>query len=1518
MANSCPNHNDEAYKLLEQNLGKEVTYAIFISNGELLPTLEAAQQIVNIHLKSVPQKVENEVDKIFKELEKAEQSQIVKTVDDFFDVTKSRLTKIIKNKNYSKLKELFTTPEGVNRYDSLQSLLRDAQKALDDLPGIARKTRAIALGIVQTQDLTNLISQDVEDIISNKDKALNNITTLQYYLYTLNDWKLFLQEARETFEGNPTTIKTIDSIIGNIEAIDKKIIHNDVAGLVEAFKPLLSPSSEKYREILTESLNKYKNLAKNTKSSENKKNYEKIAKGLEDKIKQYDFSVDENIAEFLKGNRGDTNMYSYLLEAYSDSPDPIVSSFTAWLKNHVQDVNAEVNSIERDYESEIAPLYKELGNRFNPEDLGKQMVQEEELVDYEGNSFKILSLLQQFIGYRKDQQIYQNEINELKELIKNGENVEENTEKLIAKKKQFAKWKQDFMHQEFVPEFYNKFELWEDEVGQSLKLKVDDIFDQIKQIQAPSLLTGNELSEQELDEIDSLLKQYILLGNVNQLDGSPKTGKDLEEALKMQEIRALNNKFFEWKDNIPAFEKAKQRHSEYIISQGLVQDSPEYNEEMQKWEDANTRTVISQEFYDKREEIFQEINDLLSIYKTEEDNSDFEEVWNDIKSITYGHRDEDGQPIGTEIAKKATERIKAATERLEEIRKSVQTASGLSKNEQARLSELVEKINNKTINSTEREELKALFDKQKSNGLSESSKKKLFTLFELLKELQSRIPTEYYVESFNNLSQKYNVTIDALGYFNNEDILKSEKLQDLLSHDDFKEWFELNHIQVLRFNRETQSNELQWERLYQWNRIVPNDKKYSEQKPAKKYSYRVVKDEYKTKQEVGVTIDNKGNFLPRLDGKDDRYINKEYSRLKNSNNPTDKALFKLLQIHTDKLLYAQKDLANNNKLYLDIPRLRKSKTERNLKLLKELYEKPSDIPSTIWNGIKSKLQSLTDFNQDEGNYEAVFADKYGNEYTSVPIKYTGKLDAEDVSLDLFRAIMKYTYSAKLNEKLVSLRPISDAINRVLGEYTPKDITKTIKGRITQNPLGKTNIRLQAIQNITRRVFEGEEKKMELGKNIEKAVGLVKGLTVLKTIAFDIPASVANVINAETQNFINASNGYISYSNLGAAHNKFFTEYFPAFQKDYWENKIGEKSLQSQIFDLYGFVQSHSYEENVGEKVSQSKVKDALALNWLKNHREWGELFVQSVNALAYLDATKIQQGQNIISLNDAYELDSKGKLTLKEGVDEEWSPNGAKFKELKEKIANHNSRVHGNYAKGVDKPEAETYTLFSIFIIMKRFFTSMFLNRFAASDLKLTPYGVKSNARFNLRQGKEHGYIFKTLDLFANELESKIQTGNFQSLTSDEKRALLKTSLDVSIIVMAALILKYALDFDPDDKDKYKKLKKNSWLTNQLIYQVARLQTETSTLLNPKQYGQFIFDSPIVWSTLKAWGELFSNAYGNLTGDESSYYQKNYGLYKKGESKAKARLYKVTGIEKGLNLQEEDEFVKNYLKMRAR
>jgi len=1502
-------------------------------------------------------KIQEQENAIIDELKSADKDKIVTTVNEFFSSTKSRLQKLINNKNYEVLAKLLTTKEGINKYTSVKNILDDAKKALDDVEGIARKVRSIAITIVETDKMTDLIRENVKNIVSDKDNAYKNISTLQYYLYTLRDWELLLNDAKATFEGNPITEAQIDTTLGKIKAIEKDILTNDIAGMVSAFKPFLTPISKAYLKPFKQEIERIQNLHDKSTSKTDRENYAKQLKALNQKIKDYDLATEENVMAFLKGERGDAGFANSLLEAYSDSTDPTVASFAEWLKGHLREVAVQTNAMEREYEKEIAPFDKILGSRFNPETLGKQLTEEVVRVDNEGNEFTVAELLNPFAGtetvkidgndvtggYRKIDQLFNNKIKALEELIRNGENIEENKKALLKQRKDYALFKREFMNQEFTDNFYQKYDLWNDEIGQELKEDVEEIFSKIRDIQIP-LTLGKELSEEEYAEIDALFDDYILLGSVYNADGTPKTGIELKKAEKMKEIREFNRELFTYIENAQAFEKAKTKHSESLLSKGLSETSKEYIEAMEKWEIENTRDVISQDFYKIRKgltEEAQEIQEDLGIDRTLELDGvgSFMSNWNIINDGVYGHRDEDGQPMGTEIKEQATEDIKKATENLEEIKKRIASTQNLSKKEFDRLSELSERnFYLHDLSTSELQELDELKKKRDvKKNLPEEEKKeierkynRLNIIFNKLKELQSKVPTKYYVQAFNNLSQKYGVTIDEMGEINGDPFSDSYKLDKLLKHADFKKWFEANHIEVEKWNAEHKIYEKQWIRLHQWNRIKPNNPKHIERKPARKYSTRVVKDEYRTgynpttKQvelKVGRQIDNKGYWLP----KQGRFNSKKYQDLKNSQDERGKALFGLLKVHTKYLLQAQENIPNKNKLWMDIPRLLKEITERRLKFLEKLKEKPSDIPSLLWNEIKAKLSAITDFSQGEGKFEAVFADKYGNEFTSVPIKYTGKLVPEDVSLNLYRSISKYYFSAKLNQKLIEISPIANSLQRILGEpaYKPLDLLKRVVGKGT-SPKGKSNIRAQAVENIVQRIFEGQEKKMELGEKFEKIAALLKGLTVIKTIAYDIPASIANVLNAEKESFINASNGYITHKNLGKAHSLFFSQYFPAFFNDYKLNKLGVQSLQSQIFDTFEFVQSHTYEDKVGEKFSQSKIKDALALNWLKNHREWGELFVQSVNALAYLDATLIEQEQpdgsiKSIPISQAYELDSNGVIQLKEGIDPKWSPNGKATNELKSKIARHNALVNGNYAKGVDKPEAETYTLFSLVFLMKRFFVYMFLNRFAGTNVSLSKYGLRADPRFNIKTGNFKGHFIETLSVASKQLENKLKTGEIYKMSDEEKQALMKTVYDGAFMLLAWFLYRIVFGFDPDDEDKYKKLREKSWVEAQGLYQSARLLTESSTFINPYQYKDFIFDSPMIGKTITDYLELIRFTIGNLTNDDDSYYKRDEGIYEKGESKAKARAFKVTGLEKVLKgTGDENTQVSDYFKIRGK
>jgi hypothetical protein len=1503
MANSCPNKKDSAYILLEKTLGEKGVMAIFMANNEELPTLEVAQTIVDLHNKT--KNTKSEVDKITEEIKDTDKDVIVANVEEYFDVISKHLRNLRERKSYERLKNIFTTTEGINKLSTLQDILSQAEKVQDSIEGDARKIRAIAQSIVQINHLTDLMLPDVKELIKNTDDSIENLHVLQTYLNTLGDWNILLDEANKSFAvGNPQTTKKIGEVKLKIAQIENYIAKNDESGVVKTLQKILIPASQDIIKSINIQLFERKTKLQRQKDrnadSSTIKTTEKEIKALEDKIKDIDFENKQNVIDFLKGKRGDATVFNTWLESFRDSSDPTISAFATFVKEQIDEVSNKVYKIDLQYQKELAPLVKE-SERLNPESLTEKITFKDKIIQ-NGELTEVLTLLNPWKDYRADYSELLNKEKELKDKWRES-NIDEDKQEYLNAKKVRQNFEKDIMHQEFLPEVYKKYKLFEDEIGQELKEQSDEIWQKINEIDESYRLFGTELTEEQEDEKEVYLLQYKMLGNLNQPDGTPKTGKELDKAKRMQEIRALNRQFYEWKDNTTMFEKAKERHSEYILSKGIASDSKEYKKQMLNWEENNTRVIIKDEFYKERDNIVKEIAILTKKFKNKDLEENISDLWKTIQSITYGLRDEDNQPIGILIQEKGAERIKIAQKAIIDLQSKITKISGLSNEEQNRLSDLYSKAKLKTLSEKDKLELEDLIEKSKAEGLNKREKERLFKLFAELKDLQTNIPTEYYVQAFNNLSTKDGIILTETGDVVEESgkvvsILESkESLNKLLKNKDFKEWFDLNHIQIERFNPETKVLEKKWQRTYQWNRIIPNNPDYQEIKPSLKYSYRQIKPEYKTERIVGKTVDNKGNWLPDSNKPlSVKYNNTKYFNLVNSKDAESKRLSKILDIHKEHLLSTQDNLARNHKLYLDVPRVDREGYEKNISFLKEAKESPGDIPKIVWNRIKESYRNITSYDTEDSRYESPFDGKYDKDFIKVPMKYTGKIDIEKVSLDLFRSISKYTYSSELNKKLVDSLSVARALARVVEGV---DINKPIKKQ--------SNIRKNAIRKIIIKEFEGQKSNLDLAKLGEwekpvfATINAAKYLAVWSTIKINIPAAIANVVNAVNQNWINAGNNLYSKKTFATSLGTLVTRFYPEWQKDYYENKLGNLSLESQMFDVFEPIQGITLQDTIGEKSSQSKLYDTIAANWLFNMREWGEKYVQSRTWIAAISETMVDYNQGSILLIDAYELDENGVIKLKEGIDKAWEVGGDKFNRLKYKIQALNRKVHGNYAS-YDKTQIEMYALGSLAMFLKRFFVSMAANRFAFGE-------SIHQGRFNISSGLQYGYYTQTLSIATKQIKNGLK--DWDLLTLEEKQALSKTAMEIGVI-LGSLALMALMGYSGDDRNKKEKLIDYSWLELNLLYQLDRLYIETSSFISPKSYLDYTIDFQIK-TALEKWLKLITDFISQNEYESSLKSSSGNYVYQKGDKKWKTQLKRATGIQQMLLFKENpDVMLKNY------
>ena len=1568
---TCPNKNDPSWVKLEANLGEEMAMAVFIAFKEQLPTLKQVDDII-FTAKNINQKTDTAIDNKVKEMgemiDEAKMVDLARPINEFFTVINKQVNAISKLSS-TRLRELFT--EGnIKKLSVLQELLKEANNLSNEVDADQRRAIALVRAIFQIEHLTDIMMKDIAEIIKDEDNALENIPILESYISTAKTWHTMLSEIKSIkFPYNSKVEAKASAVVSKIEKIEKSVIENDKSGIVKILKAVLTPFSLKLKKNYIDELEREEKLLERYILKNDTEKIEKTKKKIKDLKEQaeaLDFENKENILAFLRGDRSGSGFLNSALRAYRDSSDPTVLGFVTYVKNIMDNAGYKALQFNNKLEKKIAGLITNM-ERLSPEILGKALTFVDKIVGPDGVVEGVLTLLNPWKDYRATYGLLRNKENELKDLFTQDKS-KENEEKYLEAKKERVDFEQKYMHREYTEEFYEKYKLFDDEIGQDLKKDIDLIWKNVRDLDT---VIGDMIPTQEdLDAKEGYLREYALLGNMNNLDGTEKEGREKDKAERMMQVRKLNSEIYEWIDNWTFYEKSKQNYSIYLeASKGLDPKTKEFDAAMDQWVKDNTRQVINNTFYEEREGIIREINILLSMVEGKE-NADIKDLWKIITGVTYGLRDEDNQPMGTLISEPNALKIKNSEEAIQRIKDEVKLSSGLTKSEWETFKELLQSAKEGSITDEEELELaeyKRRINKSKKEGLTPEEKQRLYELFDKLSEIQKSIPTTYYVEVFNNIASSIasGIVIDDRGNVLEEDengvknyvpILQSKRLDQLLKNESFKKWFDLNHIKVEKYNKETSSMEEKWQRTYQWNKITPTDSRFFDTKPARKYAYRKVKNEfneikdlreeeskgtlglterkrlkvlelkekrdllksYVTKKVVGETVDNLGNFLPSADkSASSIYRNQAYFDLIESQDSTKKRHAKILDIYTEALLEAQEDSPYSAKLWLAVPREQKTSVENKvdaISSIKNTLKRPTSIPKEIWNRMKMFWNNLVNFSQTEEGlpFESIdenefdFMEKYKSEYIKVPIKFTGKLDIDSTSYDLFRSISKYNSSTELNRVLVDAIPVTKALERILNE----------NGKLPEAKRKAHDYTKSAIKRIISRNFEGQMSNQELiklgksGKIIIGGLNFMRKISSYALIRLNQKAAIANLVNGTVQNWINADNEIYSSISFAKSTITYAKWFFPQLQKDYVQNKLGERNLAVQMAEYWAPVQGMSVENIVGERASSSKIVDLANLNPLLNFREWSEFYLQSRTWLAAMEHTKVEQKQadgslKTIPLLDAYELNSQGDLALKEGIDERWEVGGEYFQILKNKIHAHNRRIHGNYAS-FDKTFIETYAIGAVVMFLKKYFIDMLTNRLGAEG------SIKEYISFNGRDylnGNSRGYYYQTIQAHVNLARRGLD--NWDLATPQEKQAVAK-SLKEASVVLASLLLMGLMGYSGDDKNKKKKLQKFSWLELQTLYQLNRLYIENIGFVNPSNYLNNIFSLSIA-TGLDKWLDFISSF---LTQSEYASTTRNiHGkiLHKKGEKKWKSNFLNATGIKPLIDFtMSPDENLKNY------
>jgi len=716
--------------------------------------------------------------------------------------------------------------------------------------------------------------------------------------------------------------------------------------------------------------------------------------------------------------------------------------------------------------------------------------------------------------------------------------------------------------------------------------------------------------------------------------------------------------------------------------------------------------------------------------------------------------------------------------------------------------------------------------------------------------------------------------------------------------------------------------------------------------------------------------------------KTDKYMNKKYADLKRSNSAT----FELLNAITEYHLQGQENKANVTKLYLDVPRyvidskLDVLQSGNASERYNQIKANTTEFFKQMFG--QSKVNVENNFNYNPEN-NLVNTDAFGQKMNYIPVSGLYNLEPNVVSPDVFKSLMRYSLSLETYSVLEENLPLMKSLIETLSssEAQPKaenefrrDIYNAYGVLENVTKKGSENNVLGQVKSLFEREFYGVHQS-ETSENYPKITALLNGMqkiSAMASLAINIPSDLKNKYGAMVQLIIEASgNEHIGLKDLAFGRSWAFKSMIN------WSSKkgiyaVGPPAFTTQLIEM--FDPAFRTKDNMGRSVSRSLYKDLIDGEWLYMHRKFGEMEVALSLFGSFLNAQKVDMTMpdgtvQLIRYVDAWENNSEGIITLKKGIHPKWNnthvyhtfvkgetlaliakqynvteeeliaknkissvlelaegdeiiiAKAEGFNMFRNQVQGTSRALFGAY-DSMGQPEGNKYTLYRLYMFMRKWFTPMFINRFGSEVIwekgKLTP---KFMPRYDWALGKTvKGYYLTAFSAMWEMIKSRGQKAKY--LRADEKIALKKLAAESLFITSFALLTALLFGYDEDDEDKWKKIAERSeafgtkgydtqgYMINQTLLLMQGVNAETTAFIPlPKimglnfgldDYGKMLTSTSSVFAnTLLLYGEIAANIFNGLTGEDAAKYQRDAGPYpweEEGDYKLINNILKTIGF----------------------
>lgn len=1273
----------------------------------------------------------------------------------------------------------------------------------------------------------------------------------------------------------------------------------------------------------------------------------------------------EGLRKILDGMGGDANLIGSVVENFINNPDPILGGFGVWYRKHKMRADIKNQKQMNVFITKILPKLKKAGYKANNPQaffrritfLDKATRSTTDFIPELGEKFvgleeyQVHTLLNPFKNYRADKELLDQKIREARSI-----DDKDTLNTLLLEREAM----QQFFFRKYTREFEEAYAPYNTEIGQKAKRLLDEHYEMLSEVDR--ILNGLELmdiTEEAFEEKKEILRDIKYLSSEYDRYGKRKTGEALEIAQTVKKVKEDSKELYDSSLVPGLFEKAFETFTSDLDGQELSPQTTEYETLMKAWLESNTRVELTDEYYERKAEIFEEIKALSNKEDEETEIVRLREKLNDLLSL---YRNSNREVDALDMTHEMLTEIKNIQEQIADIKARRVTKSGLTQAEYNRLSELfnLKEANGGKLDRDDYDEFRDLLSKKQNATVSEGGlnakqayekKLKLQALFE---ELEAMEKTEYssdYVLSFNDLMSDIRERGSVPGLFDAWVVLKryknleKEDIQELMMDDqfiitalqdpEFKKWYNLNHYS-------NENGAVVPTRA--WTITVPSQDKYYKtmvlptgeeikRVPNNHFYERNVKDQYLTERVVGKTVDVWGDWLPDLSVANNPYRNDEYFRLKREDPATFQALEALTEWHIEK----QMGLNLMSRLGYQVPRFRPDALEHGQEFFRRGEWK------SWYDNMRSYVAPAADDLEKGFNADAKMATTFGiidDDLSKIPIHGVAKIDHGNVSLNVLDSIARYNVSAVYQEMLIETSPIANMIIDVVENNAPVNTGK-VNRRILEKTgamhyksyekIGKHgSVREWALKSFYEREYLGKIHAETMANRshpktmraLNKVATLGMRLASTSFFAVNIPSALKNRFAAVLQNNIEAV-GSSDISARGYAKGKLEAKLAMGeiTSTIYSDGVKGRHGQIAQVFDIDGQLEKQK------GAMSRTLGRDAASGSFLFSPRKFLQLdgTLELLYSMMHSKQIELKDGSTI-SLAKALVV-KDGQLTVRPDTKEDWSLESDNFIKFRMLFQGKMNRLQGTYDQ-VDQPLMGRYLVGRMQTFLRKYFTSMFMHRFAKYRIQYDTGAYEAGYYVS-----GFTFLINLIRATANARANGGTIADFNRNTEVEKEGIKRLGADIVqqmvLITLYKAMMSLMFGYDPDDDDEKKRqgklLRKGSgplplpgvsskydfnpigFFQLHMINQMMQVHQEANTFTPWHSEGLVLSGSELFTSPFQAiWqpsvGRLWNITglmYSQATGHRSSRYTRDVGPWawqKQGSSKMWAEIFKLIGL----------------------